>query len=197
MIKTIVTACITYVSTSLDEIPILFMLYTTALYKGKGKSITLTYFIGTFVLIGAGFLGAFGLNVLPVKWVIGLFGIVPFIMGIKTFLEDDNDEVKALETAEKYNSLWIKVFVITIILGADDLGIYIPLFTTIRGWEIIQVLTVFVVGTTALCFISFKISKISILNSFFEKRGRFIAGSSYILLGLVVIHDFIIKPYFI
>lgn len=93
MLKTIFIALITYVATSIDEIPVLFMLYTKKSNKGKEKTITSAYFIGTFILIAISLLGAFGIGLIPEKWIIGL--------------------------------------------GADDLGVFIPLFATLSGLQFI------------------------------------------------------------
>lgn len=46
MIKILFTALITFIATSIDEIPILFMLYTKSGNRGKGKIITSAYFVG-------------------------------------------------------------------------------------------------------------------------------------------------------
>lgn len=197
MIKTVLTAIITFLLTSIDEIPVLFVLYTDPFNRGKSKIITFAYCIGTFILISVSLLGAAGLVLLPVKRMIGLVGIIPIIMGLKILIKGDDDEDKVMEKTRKFESLWIKVFMITIALGSDDLGMYIPLFTTIRGWEYFQMLLVYLIGTAVLCRISFKLSEVNALQSFIEGKERFLVGSVYILLGFIVMYDNIWEPYFI
>lgn len=186
MIKTLITAIITYLATSIDEIPVLFMLYMNAKNKGKGKTITLTYFLGTFLLVAVGLLGAFGLDLITAKWAIGLIGFLPIIMGIKILIKGDDDEDEAMEKAKKFSSLWLKVLVITIALGADDLGVYIPLFTTMTGWEIVQMCFVFTVGTAILCLTSYRLTRIEKLSDFIEKQERFIVSVVFIVIGIFV-----------
>jgi cadmium resistance transport/sequestration family protein len=188
--KTIIAAMITYIATSIDEIPVLFMLYTKAGNRGKGKNITISYFIGTFLLIALGLLGAFGLGQIPQQWIIGLFGLVPFALGIKIlFLGEDEDEEKAVTSASKYKTLGIQVFAITIGLGADDLGVYIPLFTTITGWEIVQIILVFAFGTALLCYISYQLTQINRLTRYIQKYERFILGVVFVVIGALVMAD--------
>jgi len=189
MIKIIIIAVITYLATSIDEIPMLFMLYTKTSNRGKGKTITAFYFIGTFLLVGLGFLGAYGLVQIPVKWAVGLIGLVPLGMGIKMFIDGDDDEEKAMVSAGKRRTLWAQVLTITFTLGADDLGVYIPLFTTISGWEIIQMLIVYAFGTAILCMISYRLTKIERLKEFIEKRERFVVSIVYAAIGILVMLD--------
>ena len=186
LLKTLLSAIITYLATSIDEIPILFMLYMSTEHKGKGKTITLSYFLGTFLLVFIGLLGSWGLILIPMKWVIGLIGIIPIIMGIKIFFDDDDDEEKAVAVSKKFNSLWLQVLIITLAMGVDDLGVYIPLFTTLDGSEILQMLIVFAVSTAILCLISYRLTRIDKLVHFIEKGERFIVGIIFIAIGIMV-----------
>lgn len=187
MIRLIITAIITYLATSIDEMPVLFMLYTKGGNKGKGKTITITYFIGTFLLVALGLLGAFGLVQIPLKWVIGLIGLIPLGMGLKVLIIGDDDEEKAMETAKNQKSLWAQVLVITLALGADDLGVYIPLFTTLTGGKILLMIFVFAFGVVIMCLISYRLTQIDQLKKFIEKQDRYFTGLVFIAIGILVI----------
>jgi cadmium resistance transport/sequestration family protein len=190
MIKTIIAAMITYIATSIDEIPVLFMLYTKTGNRGKGKIITISYFVGTFLLISLGLLGAFSLKQIPQQWIIGLFGLVPFALGIKIIIiGEDEDEEKAVASSWKYKTLGVQVLAITLGLGTDDLGVYIPLFTTITGWEFVQMLLVFTIGTAVLCYISYQLTHIDRLTRFIEKYERLIIGTVFVVIGALVMAE--------
>lgn len=189
MIKILFTAIITFLATSIDEIPILFMLYTKSSNRGKGKIITSSYFVGTFLLVAIGLLGALGLGMIPANWAIGFIGLIPFIMGVKTLLSGEEDEQEVVDKNQKYKGVWIQVLAITIGLGADDIGVYIPLFTTLTGWEIIQMILVFAAGTALLCFISYQLTKIEKLNSFIETYERYIVGIIFAGIGIYVMSE--------
>jgi cadmium resistance transport/sequestration family protein len=144
--------------------------------------------LGTFLLVLIGLLGAWGLVLIPLKWVIGLIGLIPIIMGIKIFFDDDDDdEEKAVAASKKYNKLWLLVLIITLVMGVDDLGVYIPLFTTLGGFDILQMLIVFAIGTLILCLISYRLTKIDILKRFIESKEKFIIGFVFIAIGVMVL----------
>lgn len=187
MIKIIITAVITYLVTSVDEIPVLYLLYLDYDKKKKSWIVTLGYFIGTFFLVAISLLGAWGLLLIPVKWAIGLIGVIPIVMGVKIFLAGDDDEGKAMISANRFQTLWLKVFVITIALGADDLGVYIPLFTTMKMYEIVQMLIVFTLGTAILCLISNRLTHIEKLKDFIEEKEKYIVGTVFVAIGIIVL----------
>jgi cadmium resistance protein CadD (predicted permease) len=107
-------------------------------------------------------------------------------MGVKVLLTGDDDDEKAEALAVRLKSVWVQVLIITLALGADDLGVYIPLFTTINAWELIQMLIVFVIGTAALCLTSYRLTRTTSLTSFIEKGERFIVGFVFIAIGILV-----------
>lgn len=188
MILTVLTMLLTYLATSIDEIPILFLFYTRAKRRGEQRQITLSYYIGTFLLIGIGLLGARGLLLLPQRWMVGFIGLIPFILGIKILLRGEEEE--KTETLMKcFPSLGLQVFMVTLAFGADDLGVYIPLFTTFGALEIIIMLLLVILGTAVLCFVSHRLASVDLLTEFIEKRERYIIGSIFILLGIYVMFE--------
>jgi len=110
-------------------------------------------------------------------------------MGIKILLSGEEDEQEVVDKNQKYKGVWIQVLAITIGLGADDIGVYIPLFTTLTGWEIIQMMLVFVVGTALFCFTSFQLTKIEKLNSFIETYERYIVGIIFAGIRIYVMSE--------
>ncbi len=192
MIKTIFTALITYLATSIDEIPVLFMLYTKKDNQGRSKTITIAYFIGTFILVALSLFSAFGIGKIPEKWIIGFIGLVPLLMGLKLLIkgeQEDDEGDKTFASANKYKTLLVQIIAITLGLGADDLGVFIPLFVTLTGIQIILMLLVFAIGTALLCTISYQLTQIVELTEFIEKYERYIVGIVFAGLGIIIMTE--------
>ncbi len=115
--------------------------------------------------------------------------MVPFGLGIKILIRGEDNEQEIVDKNQKYKSIWIQVLAITIGLGADDIGVYIPLFTTLTGWEIMQMILVFGFGTALLCFISYQLTRIEKITSFIEKYERFIIGIIFVGIGMYVMYE--------
>jgi len=78
------------------------------------------------------------------------------------------------------------VTLITIASGGDNLGIYIPYFTSLSRSEILVVLGVFVVSIALLCYMSYRLAKISFISETLEKYERIIVPFVFIGLGLYI-----------
>ncbi|MEL7626495.1 MAG: cadmium resistance transporter [Anaerolineaceae bacterium] len=191
MITTIFNSVFVYLATSIDEIPILFILYTKKSNQGKARTITGMYFLGTFILVTAGILGARGLGLFIPQHILGLLGLVPFVMGVQTLVkaEEDDELEEAEEAMKKQTSLSLQILAITIGLGADDLAVYVPLFTTLVSTELIIMLIVFAIATGLLCFISYRMTSFKVLTGFIEKYERLIVGTIFIVVGFSIMNE--------
>ena len=78
------------------------------------------------------------------------------------------------------------VALITIASGGDNLGIYIPYFTSLSVSEIVLVLVVFAVSIAILCYISYRLANISFVADTLEKYERIIVPIVFIGLGIFI-----------
>ena len=100
--------------------------------------------------------------------------------------EEEEDVVEKLESRGTNRFFWT-VALITIASGGDNLGIYIPYFTSLAFSEILIALVVFVISIAILCFISYKLAKISFVSETLEKYERIIVPIVFIGLGIFIL----------
>ena len=140
MITTVVTAVMAYISTNIDDIFVLVFLLCQVRGTAKGRSIA-GHFLGVGMITLVSMLGALGLQKLPLKYV-GLLGLVPIGLGIRAWLCRDHDE----ETGSDAVGLW-GMALITLGNGADNVGVYLPLFTGFSASERVAATVVFALMT--------------------------------------------------
>jgi len=87
----------------------------------------------------------------------------------------------------KYSLAWFSVALITISNGADNIGIYAPLFSTLNQIEILLTILIFLIMTGIWCFTGHLIIKNKILGIKIEKYGHIILPFVLILLGIGII----------
>ncbi|SFJ95050.1 cadmium resistance transporter (or sequestration) family protein [Marinilactibacillus piezotolerans] len=190
MIQTVLSAIAVYISTSIDYLFILMIIFSQS-YTRKGLfQIYSGQYIGTGILVAVSLFAAYVLNFIPQDWLIGLLGLIPIFLGVRIALlgESEEEEGKVVEKLEQRGStrlLWI-VTLLTIASGGDNLGIYIPYFTSLSFSEIIVILIVFFISTFLLCQISYKLVKISFVSETIEKYERIIVPVVFIGLGLYI-----------
>ena len=83
--ETIVSALLVFVSTSIDYLVVLTILFAIQGREGL-KSIYAGQYIGTGLLVLVSLIAAYFLNFIPQDWIIGLLGLIPLGLGIRAIL---------------------------------------------------------------------------------------------------------------
>ena len=148
-------------------------------------------YLGTGILVAISLFASYVLNFIPQDWIIGLLGLIPIFLGIRVALvgeeeEEEEDVVEKLESRGTNRFFWT-VALITIASGGDNLGIYIPYFTSLSFSEIFTALIVFALSVAVLCSISYKLAKISFISETLEKYERIIVPIVFIGLGIYIL----------
>ena len=133
-------------------------------------------------------LGAFGLQFLPQHY-LGYLGLVPICLGIKEIMinmkskgnEEEND------TARKSTNKIINTALITIANGADNIGVYIPLFAGFMAWQIAMAVCVFLVLIAVWCFLGKALADLPVLRIALTRYKAVIVPVVYIVLGIYIL----------
>jgi len=191
LLQTIFSAIAVYISTSIDYLFILLIIFSQA-YTQKGlRQIYFGQYLGTGILVAVSLFAAYVLNFIPQDWIIGLLGLIPIYLGVRVAMggEEEAEEEEVVEKLESRgsNRLFWTVALITIASGGDNLGIYIPYFTSLSVSEIVIAIVVFALSIAVLCYISYRLAKISFVSETLEKYERIIVPIVFIGLGLFIL----------
>ncbi|MBT2731828.1 CadD family cadmium resistance transporter [Carnobacterium sp. ISL-102] len=189
MLQSIFSASAVYISTSIDYLFILLIIFSQSHTKKGLRQIYWGQYLGTGILVMVSLFAAYVLNFIPQDWIIGLLGLIPIYLGIRVAVtgeEEEEEEVAEKLEARGTSRLFWTVALITIASGGDNLGIYIPYFASLSVSEIIIALVVFVISIALLCFISYKLAKISFVSTTLEKYERVIVPIVFIGLGIFI-----------
>lgn len=189
LITTIFSAVAAYVATSIDYVIILLILFSQTMKKGQLKSIVVGQYLGTAILVGVSLLAAYGLTLVPTHWV-GLLGLIPIYLGVKVWKreEEENDEEDLLSplSSGKSNRLFVTITVITLAAGGDNIGVYIPYFSTLNPSETVVMLVVFAIMIAILCYLSYRLASFKSVSETIEKWERWIVPVVFIGLGILI-----------
>nr|WP_321294192.1 CadD family cadmium resistance transporter [uncultured Trichococcus sp.] len=190
MFQTIVSALGVYISTNIDYFLILMVIFSQSDSRKRMKGIVAGQYLGMGILVTFSIFSAYVINLIPQAWVIGLLGLIPLFLGIRVALKreerEDEDVLEKME-ARGTNQLFWKVAVITVASGGDNLGIYIPYFTSLTWPETIVALIIFAVSIAILCYISYKMTKIPLISKIIEKYRRAVVSLVFICLGIYIL----------
>ncbi len=211
MISTIITALVSFFSTNIDDIFILMLFFSQVNKDIKVKHIVIGQYLGIGALTAISIAGALGISIIPQEYV-GLLGLVPIYLGIKEYIEYKkeiknnveeeaqateeniqeqvflNQENKTLVSIRKFISPSIlKVTGVTIANGGDNIGIYIPLFSSMKLYSILITVIVFLLLTGVWCFIGFKLAEHPFVNKNIEKYKHIFVPIIFVALGVFII----------
>lgn len=192
--QTIISAIGVYISTSIDYLIILIILFAQLSQNKQKWHIYAGQYLGTGLLVGASLVAAYVVNFVPEEWMVGLLGLIPIYLGIRFAIlgedaEEEEEEIIERLEQSKANQLFWTVTLLTIASGGDNLGIYIPYFASLDWSQTLVALLVFVIGIIIFCEISRMLSSIPLIFETIEKYERIIVPLVFILLGLYIMYE--------
>ena len=190
MIHKVVTSIILYSGTAVDLLIILMLFFAKRKSRKDIINIYLGQFLGSVSLILLSLLFAFVLNYIPSKEILGLLGLIPIFLGLKVLLLGDSDgEAIAKDGLRKDNkNLIFLVAMITFAsCGADNIGVFVPYFTTLNLANLIVTLLTFLVMIYLLVFSAQKLAQVPSVGETLEKYSRWFIAVVYLGLGMYIL----------
>ncbi len=180
MTEALISSILAFIGTNLDDI-FLLTLFFSAVQADRGvRAVWCGQYLGIFILCAVSLAGAFGLSFLPEKYICFL-GILPILLGLKAIFSRGEEENQASSAKMFYVTL------VTVANGADNIGVYIPLFA---GFSVLQMgiaIAIFMLMTALLCFLGQKISALPFLRAFLLRYHHIIVPLVLIALGIYIL----------
>jgi cadmium resistance transport/sequestration family protein len=191
MAETILAGIVSFVGTNIDDIFINTLFFAQADTKRKVKATIIGVYLGIGTLVLLSMLGAYFLQAVPQRY-IGLLGFIPIILGIKAWAEyiQEKKNSNADESVENPGAskglLW-SVALVTIANGADNIGVYTPLFASYTYVQRMTIVMVFILMTALWCVLGKKLSDLPGLRNALLKHKHIMVPIVFIALGIYII----------
>ena len=172
---------IAFVSSNIDDIIILTVLFAQAVGKKDRVNILIGQYVGIFTLLFVSFVIATFLvkaTNMPLNW---LF-IVPMLLGINKLIEKKNNEDFSQPTISIF-----QVVILTIASGADNIGIYIPMIIKQSLNETVIFLIVFALMVPIWWFVGKKIGSLETIKKMIKKNEKLVVTLIYFVIGIWII----------
>ena len=186
MFETLILSIASFVGTNIDDMFLNTLFFSDTKTKEEKKSIVYGKYIGIGILIVLSILGALGLQFLPQQY-IGYLWFLPICLGIKEIIVNINSRDNGNDPIITSANKMMNTALITIANGADNIGVYIPLFTGFMTWQIILTVCIFLVLIAVWCFLGIVLAELPVLKMFLTKYKFVIVPLVYIVLGIYII----------
>lgn len=190
MVQNVVTSIILYSGTAVDLLIILMLFFAKRKSRKDIINIYLGQFLGSVSLILLSLLFAFVLNYIPSKEILGLLGLIPIFLGLKVLLLGDSDgEAIAKDGLRKddKNLIFLVAMITFASCGADNIGVFVPYFTTLNLANMIVTLLTFLVMIYLLVFSAQKLAQVPSVGETLEKYSRWFIAVVYLGLGMYIL----------
>ncbi|MEJ6401084.1 cadmium resistance transporter [Nicoliella lavandulae] len=189
MFNSIMTGITAYISTGIDYILILMTVLAFNQTTTERIKVYWGDLIGTIVLVATSLALSFSAKLIPADWILGLLGIIPIIIGIiiLTKLGDEDEHEQVVKRLSKRH-LVLNVAIITITTcGADNIGIYVPIFAQINQWHsLLIILVTFLIMLTVFFGLALLFINIPIVAKLLDRYGDIFTAIVYIGIGLFI-----------
>lgn len=195
-LATVGLAVTVFISTNVDDIFVVSAFLANP--RMRRRSVVIGQFLGIGALVGVSVLGATLALVVPEGWV-SLLGFVPLTLGIRQLLalrrssnggapsvEERDVQSQEAVTEQSPHSQVRTVAGVTIANGADNIGVYIPLFAATGGSISIYVI-VFAIMTAVWCALGVAIVNNRVFGEPLKRYGHIVLPIVLIVLGLYIL----------
>lgn len=186
-VSLLATGVTAFVASNIDDTFVLILLFSTP--GLLVRNIILGQFLGIGVLVLISSFAAFLALAVPL-FVIGLMGFIPIILGIKSLLELQEAPIKKKEILKTDHLSILFVSAVTISNGADDIGVFTPLFAKYNTPAEVTILVILLMVVTGLwCVATFYFIKHPFAVSRVKYFTRIITPFALIGIGVYIILD--------
>ena len=200
VLSTLLAAIGLFIITNIDDVIVLALFFTrarTSAEPGRIRAIVIGQYLGFIGIVAVALVAAVGLGYLIPPRFIPLLGLLPLAIGLRAGWEewrewkndDDDDDDDDLEVARARRSALSTLAVagITFANGGDNIGVYVPVFTT-AGWGAIAIyVTVFLVLVAVLCWVAWFVANRRAVAELLERWESVLFPLVMVLLGVSII----------
>ncbi|MDC3956889.1 cadmium resistance transporter [Polyangium jinanense] len=177
---------VVFASTNVDDLLLLSAFFSDPSFKPR--HVVAGQLLGIAVLVAASAACALFAFVVPEGW-IGLLGVVPLGLGLRGLWalrqgEEEGDAPEVEPGAGMHSSKVLAVAGVTVANGGDNLGVYIPLFSSAPKLVPLYA-AVFVVMTGVWCAIGYHLVHNELLGRRIRRWGRLALPFVLVALGLL------------
>lgn len=184
--ETILLSAAAFIGTNIDDLLISLFFFAKAANRSETRSIVIGKFAGILLLTAFSMLGACGLRLLPVRW-LKLLGLLPIALGVREIICAFQKQAYADAPASWNTSLWLNVMLITVANGADNIGVYIPLFTGFQPQQMAMALCVFLLMNSLWCLFAKWLTDLPFMKKQLVRCQSVLVPAVYLLLGFYIL----------
>jgi cadmium resistance transport/sequestration family protein len=193
-----IAALASFAATNIDDLVILTIFFAQVNATLRCRQIVVGQYLGFTAIIIASLPGFFGGMLVSKAW-IGILGLVPIAIGVRSLINlQRDDDIQAVSDKVMPNTSVVSflakvspqtynIAAVTFANGGDNIGIYVPLFANSELASLVVTLGVFFLLLGVWCYIAYQLARISGIAHVLTHYGNAIAPIILIGLGIYIL----------
>jgi len=177
LISSVITGAVVFSATNIDDIVFLTIFFSQT---SRHWQVVIGQYLGFTALVVISLIGFFGGQVLPHGW-LRLFGVAPIAIGIKKLFAKRDDHIRRESTGT------LDVATVTFVNGADNIGIYTPLFAISNAPRVIVLIAVLYVLLAVWCVVGYVIHRRQAVAYTLQRWGHWVVPVVLVALGIYIL----------
>jgi cadmium resistance protein CadD (predicted permease) len=177
LVPALLTGTIAFSATNLDDIVFLTVFFSQA---RRSWHVVVGQYLGFTALLLVSLIGFFGGHIVPQNW-LRLLGIAPMAIGVKKLREARKDETLRADSGV------FSIAAVTFLNGADNIGIYAPLFALSDTRRLIVLVAVLYVLLAVWCAVGYLIHRNKAVAYALKRWGHCVVPVVLIALGAYIL----------
>lgn len=187
MTAVIFTSILSFVSTNIDNIFILMLLYAQVQARSGILRVAAGQFLGIGLLTAVSIAGALGTQLFP-PHLAGLLGFLPLFLGIRAWFSHRSEQNQPEQLPEeKTQAGFLSSALLAIANGADNIGVYIPVFSGCSLPDFAVVLLTFAGMQALWCVLALKLANQPYIREKIRRFRHVLVPAVMIFLGISIL----------
>ncbi|WP_455644390.1 cadmium resistance transporter [Nocardia tengchongensis] len=180
-----------FVVTNIDDIVLLAIFFGQAAGRRRAEAhVVIGQYLGFGAILAASIIGALGAGLLP-ESAIPYLGLLPLLLGIRAawnaWRYRNGAEDNGNQTDPGSGPGILTVAAVTLANGGDNIGVYVPVFTTAGGGGLIVFATVFLIMVAVWCLAGRLFASYPLVAKALSRWGHIVLPVVLIGIGLVIL----------
>lgn len=187
MAATFLTAVLSFASTNIDDIFVLMILYSQVQNVKGIVRVVAGQYIGIGALVTLSIVGALGTQIFPPQY-IGLLGFLPLFLGIRSWISYRRGQERQEQEPKRETQIsFFSVSLLTMANGADNIGVYIPVFSGYTLTDFIITFAVFAGMIALWCYLGLALANYPYIKKKITRYQHILVPMVLIALGIAIL----------
>lgn len=188
MLETVVQASAIFAVTNIDDIVLFALFFGRATgNRSAERNVIVGQYLGFGAIVSISVLAAIGLGLLP-EDLHAYLGLIPLALGVRAAVRAGRTRADRVDDVEPTPALGVWAIAgVTLANGGDNIGVYVPVFTSLGGAQVATYVVVFLTLVAVWCLAGRYFAARPLVAKALTRWGHVLLPVVLITIGVIIL----------